>query len=244
MAFANACETGFVHDLGVELARCIPEHADRTSAAGVVPDGRRHDTPLPSHTHHLRHSQRGVLHEKDDQLRQGRVEHRIPERQLLGGCSPHVDAGMPLLRCRDERLRWIDCRYRGRTESFDQLGCQRARATSDVEHSLSRGDRCEIGELRRKQSRVRAHVTVVRVGVHGEAHRRNLRLVLRQTVACGGSWRIGREPVRVRQRRENQAQNRTVVRLTTRSRQLSLRPAPSQLRPAMRAGSLVTERSF
>jgi hypothetical protein len=181
MALANACEVGLVHKLGVELARCMPEHADRTSAASVVPDARRHDTALPSHTHHLLHPHCGVLHEKDDELRQGRVEHRVLERQLLGGCSAHVDARMPLLRRRDKKLRWIDCRYRGRTKSFDQLGCQCARATSDVEHSLSRGDRCEIGELRRKQPRVPAHVTVVRVGVHGEAHRRNLRL------SCGSA---------------------------------------------------------
>jgi hypothetical protein len=26
MAFANACEVGLVDDIGVELARCIPEH--------------------------------------------------------------------------------------------------------------------------------------------------------------------------------------------------------------------------
>jgi hypothetical protein len=40
-----------------------------------------------------------------DQLRQGRVELRVLERQLLGGCSPHVDARMTLLRRHDERLR-------------------------------------------------------------------------------------------------------------------------------------------
>ena len=84
-------------------------------------------------------------------MRQSRVEHRVLERQLLGCCSPHVDARMPLLRRRDERLGWIDCRNCCCTESFDQLGCQCARATSDVEHSLSRGDRREIGQLRRKQ---------------------------------------------------------------------------------------------
>ena len=151
MAFANTGEVGLVGDVGVELARCIPEHADRASAAGVVPDRRRHDTALPGHTHHLGHSRRGVLHEKDHQLRQGRVELRVLERQLLGGCTPHVDARMTFLHRGDERLRWIDGRNRCRTESLDQLGCQCARAASDVEHSLTRGDRCEIGQLRRKQ---------------------------------------------------------------------------------------------
>ena len=106
-------------------------------------------------------------------MRQGRVELRVLERQLLGGCSPHVDARMTLLHGRDERLRWIDGRNRCRTESLDQLGCQCARAASDVEHSLTRGDRCELGQLRRKQSRVPAHVTVVGAGIDGEAHRRD-----------------------------------------------------------------------
>ena len=128
MAFANACEVGLVDDIGVELARCIPEHADgprppaksQTDAA-TTPRFRvtRTDT-ADSHG--------GVLHEMDDLLRQCRIELRVLERQLLCGCSPHVDARMTLLYRGDEGLRWIDCRYRWRTESFDQLGCQCARA--------------------------------------------------------------------------------------------------------------------
>ena len=151
MAFANACEMGLVDEVGIELARCIPERADRASAASVVPDRRRHDTALTGHTHHLGHSARGVIHGQDHQLCKGRVELRVLERQLLGGPTSHVDAGMTLLYCCDERLRWIDRTNRCRTESFDQLAGQCARSASDVEHSLARGDCCEIGQLRRKQ---------------------------------------------------------------------------------------------
>ena len=84
VAFAHAWEVGLVHDLGVELARRIPEHAHRTPAAGVVPDGRRHDSALPGHTPHFLRSRRGVVNEMDNQLRQGRVELRVPVRQLFG----------------------------------------------------------------------------------------------------------------------------------------------------------------
>ena len=84
-------------------------------------------------------------------MRQGRVELRVLERQPLGGRTPHVDARMTVLHRGDERLRWIDGRNGCRTESFDQFGGQCTRAASDVEHSLTRRELCEIGELRRKQ---------------------------------------------------------------------------------------------
>ena len=44
MALPNTCEVGLVDKLRVELARRIPEDADRPSAAGVVPDRRPHGT--------------------------------------------------------------------------------------------------------------------------------------------------------------------------------------------------------
>ena len=94
MAFANASEVGLVDEVGVELARCIPERADRASAAGVVPDGRRHDPALPGHATISATPAVGSSIRQDHQLRQGRVELRVLERQLLSGSTTYVDARM------------------------------------------------------------------------------------------------------------------------------------------------------
>ena len=89
----------------------------------------------------------GVRHEVDDELCQGGVEGPILERQLLGGRSSHVDRrdGAPASG-RDESFGRIDRRHGRRPQPPDELGGQGTRATADIEHPLSGGDRGELGE--------------------------------------------------------------------------------------------------
>jgi hypothetical protein len=113
----------------------------------------------------------------DDELRQGRVELPVRERQLLRRRLLHAHRRMALTRRRDERFGGIDGRYGGRPDAPDQLGGQRAGAAADVEYSLAGTYSGDVRKLRREQHRVSAHETVVRIRRNGEegAHRPNLR---------------------------------------------------------------------
>ena len=106
----------------------------------------------------------------DDELCQGRVEFPVVEGKLLRGGALHVDSGVPLFRGGDERLRRVDGRHRVSSQPRDQLGRERARPGTDVEHPLSGGDSRVVGQLRGEGHRVPAHETVVRVGGDDEAH--------------------------------------------------------------------------
>ena len=79
---------------------------------GVIPDARRDDTVPPGHAGHLGEPRDRVLHEVDDELREGRVERFARERQPLGGRLPDVDARVASPRRGNERLGRIDGRHR------------------------------------------------------------------------------------------------------------------------------------
>ena len=59
---------------------------------------------------HLGQSAYRIVHEVDDELRQGRVELVLSERQLFRGCNAYVDTRMALACGRNELLRRIDRR--------------------------------------------------------------------------------------------------------------------------------------
>ena len=170
MPLSRACEVRLVHDVGIALARGVPEEAERSLATGVIPDARRQDAVLAGDAGHLAEPGDWIRHEVDDELGQSRVELAIAERELLGGREPNLDAWMALLRRRDERLRRIDRGNVDRPQAADELSGERAGPAADVEHPLAGSDLGEVGELRRERHRVPTHEPVVGVGGDDEAH--------------------------------------------------------------------------
>ena len=162
--------------------RRLPEHPEWSCAALMVPDTRGDDTVATRHPSHLDEPGHGVGHEVNDKLGHGRIERRIIERKLLGGSTLHVDGRMTLLHGGGEGLRRIDSRHGPRAQPPHQLGRQRARAATDVEHALSRLDRGQVGERGSEGNRVPPHEAVIRIGTNGEAHARNLGAVERADV--------------------------------------------------------------
>ena len=117
----------------------------------------------------------GVRHEVDDELRERRVEGRVGERQALRGRPLHADAGMPLSRRLDERLRRVDGRDAVRSDPAHELTGQRAGPAADVEHAPGRADAGVIREEGRERGGVATHEAVVGGRGDREAHARNPR---------------------------------------------------------------------
>ena len=117
-----------------------------------------------------------VGHEVDDELRERRVELVVAERELLRRREPDVDAGMSLLRRRDERLRRIDGRHAVRPRlaaralpSARPVRIRRRRRVAPQRLPRSRPSTA-------RAARVPAHEAVVCVRGDGE-HADNLRAV-------------------------------------------------------------------
>ena len=70
-------------DLGIELARRIPEQAERALTASVIPHARRHDSAWANDAHHFAQPLSGICHEVNDELRENSVECLVRE----GSCS-------------------------------------------------------------------------------------------------------------------------------------------------------------
>ena len=98
------------------------------------------------------------------------------ERQLLCGCLHDLNTGMTLSSGGDEEGRRVDGRHRRWPNARHQLCREGSRAAADVEHPLARSHSREVRQLRGKEARVLAHVAVVCVRGHIEAHRPSLRL--------------------------------------------------------------------
>ena len=150
MTLSRTREVRLVHDVGIVLARGVPEEAERSLATGVIPDARRQDAVLAGDAGHFAEPGDWIRHEVDDELGQSRVELAIAERELLGGREPNLDAWMALFRRRDERLRRIDRGNVDRPKAADQLGGERAGTAADVEHPLAGRD---LGEVERAAAR-------------------------------------------------------------------------------------------
>ncbi len=170
VALAGAGEVGLIVDVGVELTRGVPEEPEGALAPTVIPDARRDDTIPPGHAGHLGQPRDRVLHEVDDELREGRVERVVREWQPLGWRLSNIDARMARPRRGDERLGWVDGRHRCRSQPRDQLGRERAGAAADVENPLPAADRGETCQLTGQQARVPTHEVVVGLGGDIEAH--------------------------------------------------------------------------
>ena len=142
-------------------------------AAPVIPHGRRHDAAVAGDARHLAQPCHGIRHEVDDELRERGVELVLCERQLLGRRALDRDSRVAFADGVDERLRRIDGRHGFLAQPPHELGRQRARPATDVEHAtLGAG---EVGEQRRQRHRVPAHEPVVRLRSDGERHEPTLR---------------------------------------------------------------------
>jgi hypothetical protein len=53
MPVASICQGRLVVNVGVEVARRVPEQAQRTAATCVIPDARSDDATMTRHSRHL-----------------------------------------------------------------------------------------------------------------------------------------------------------------------------------------------
>jgi hypothetical protein len=170
MAFTCSGQSCLTFGPGIALPDRLPEQAEWTTAAFVVPDTRRHDTMPACHTAHFPKACDGVRHEMDDELCERGIECVILEREPLRGRSSHRDSGVAFLSRRYEGLRRIDRRDRRWSQSPHQFRGQRTRAATDIEHSLPGSNCREIGEEGSERYRIPAHESVVGTGPNGKAH--------------------------------------------------------------------------
>ncbi len=194
VALARSGQARLACDVGLELARSLPEEAQRPPAAGcVVPDARRDDAVVSRDASHLREPGHGVRHEVHDELCERRVEGIVCEGQFLGRSLPHLDVGVALPSRGHERLGRVDCRHGGRPHAVDQLGDESAGAAADVEHALAGLGSREVREERCQVHGVPAHEPVVGVRGDCEAHAPNLLARRnRETPGMGGTSDVER----------------------------------------------------
>ena len=140
----------------------------------MIPDAGRNDTVVPGDTRHLCQSLVRIRHEMDNELRDGRVERQGRKRQSVCGRLQYLDAGVALPSSGDEGVRGVDGRNSRRPHARDQLRREGPGTAANVEHPLAGSHPGEVRQLRRKEERVLAHVAVVGVRGHIEAHLPNL----------------------------------------------------------------------
>ena len=172
VTLAHARQVRFILRVAIDLAGGLPEQAEWAVPAGVVPDARCNDAVAAHDARHLGQPRHRIRHEMDDELREGRVERAVCERQPLGGCLVHVDPGESRPNGGDERLGRVD-RGDGRgAQPCHELRGERAGPAPDVEGPLAAPDAGQVRELGREEPRIAAHEAIVCLGGHIEAHRR------------------------------------------------------------------------
>ena len=162
----------FVRGIRIELTGDLPEGAERSALATVVPDTCRHDSAFTCNPGHLAEPRDRIVHEVDDELREHRIERLIRKRELLGRRPLNRDLGLPLAEHLDEGLGRIDRGDGGWADTAYQLCRERTRAGADVEHMLTADDARKVRERDRERGRVPAHEPVVGAPGDGEAHDR------------------------------------------------------------------------
>ena len=170
MTFARSGEVRLSFAVAIELACGVPEESEWSFAAVMIPDAGSHDSFLARHPGHLAQTRDGVIHEVNDELREGGVEAPVLERELFGGCSSHVDRGIARVRRGDKGVGRIDGTDLGWSQALDEFGSQRARAASDVKDMKSVDDRREVCERGRERRGIPAHESVVSIGADRETH--------------------------------------------------------------------------
>ena len=142
----------------------------RRAAAGVVPDTGRDDPARPGHPAHVAQPGHRIGHEVHDQLGQCGVEGPVVVREGLGRALPDVQLGEARAGGRDERLRGVDGRDRGRAVAVDEDRREHARAAADVEHLPGDEDVGAREELPGERLGPPAHEAQIGVSRDVEAH--------------------------------------------------------------------------
>ena len=150
VALARACELGFAIDGRVELPRGLPEQAERTLVAAVVPDARGDDAVPPRHAGHLGQSRDRVLHEVDDELREGGVELVVGERQVLRGGLQHLDARVARPGSRDEGSEGSTAATASGPSRATSSAVRAPGSAADVDDALAAPHSGEVRHLRRE----------------------------------------------------------------------------------------------
>ena len=102
------------------------------------------------------------------------IERPILEGKLLGNTMSHLNRRVTFLHRDHEGLRRIDRHDGPSPQPCHQLGSQRPRTATDIEHPMSRLKHRQISEQHGERHRVPTHEPVVRIGTNGEAHERKL----------------------------------------------------------------------
>ena len=108
-------------DVRIESLRRIPQRAQRSLTAAVIPHARDNRAARAGDARHRPHARRRIAHEVDDELREGGIERVIRKRQLLPGAEPNVDARVACTGRLDERFRRIDRDDRISADAGDEL---------------------------------------------------------------------------------------------------------------------------
>ena len=114
-----------------------------------------------------------VRHERDDELRERRIEAVVGEGQLLCSRLVHLELREARAQRPGEGRRRLD--HDDGRAACHQLTRQRARPGTDIEHAVSLAHAGEVREQRREPDRVAARKIVVGllVNVEDPAHARN-----------------------------------------------------------------------
>ena len=113
VTFAHAGALRLSFAVAIELVGRVPEEAEWSFAAGMIPDACGHDSFLAGYPGHLAQARDRVLHEVNDELRERGIEDPVLERELFGGRSSHVNRGIARLCRGDEGVGRIDGTDRG-----------------------------------------------------------------------------------------------------------------------------------
>ena len=142
MALARARQPRLVLGARMQLARRVPERAQRALAAGVVPDARGDDAARLRHACHLAMPATGSAMKWTTSCAIA-ASNSSSRTAALGGSAPHVD---PRMRSRAASTNGSDGSTAARrpAEAAHELGRERARPAADVENSLPAGDAREV----------------------------------------------------------------------------------------------------
>ena len=94
VTFARSGEVRLSFAVVIEFVCRVPEEAEWSFAAGMIPDAGGHDSFLAGHPDHFAQTRDGVTHEVNDELREAGIEDLVLERDPFGRGSSHVDRGI------------------------------------------------------------------------------------------------------------------------------------------------------
>ena len=120
-----------------------------------------------------------------DELREGCIEDRIVERQLLGGRASHIHSRIATSRGSDEGFRRVHGANSFRSDSFDEFRREGARPAADVHYPLSGSNPAQVRELGRELRRISADEPVIGFSRNIESHDPESKCVERRGTQAG-----------------------------------------------------------